>query len=293
MTVTKRALFILSVAAIVLLGSTANAFAPTGRATKPIGSKTASKAGASTTTKLFGAKGAVGKQPANIWSKHILPAITSVTGTIGAALTELSFLQKSLFVSIFLLGFWAGRIPLMGKSYRDVQEIPNKLFGASAPTLRGRAVSVSDGDTIRFYHTPLWWQKPPEKMKVSAVALPIRVCTIDTPETAKFGKPGQPFGLEAKAELKEFLEGNVIKIRLLQKDQYGRGVAQVTSGGTDVDEFMLKKGMAEVYLGGGAVYGPKGKDAYVEMQNEAKKKKLGIWSSGKRESAAEYKKRTK
>jgi micrococcal nuclease len=127
-------------------------------------------------------------------------------------------------------------------------------------------------------------------MKVSAVALPNRICTIDTPETPKFGKPGQPFGHEAKAELKEFLEGNVITIRLLQKDQYGRGVAQVTCGGTDVDEFMLKKCMAEVYLGSGAVYGPKGRDAYMEMQNEAKKKKLGIWSSGKRESAAEYKK---
>ena len=76
---------------------------------------------------------------------------------------------------------------------------------------------------------------------------------------------------------------------MLQKDQYGRGVAQVIAGGTHVDEHMLKKGMAEVYLGGGAVYGPKGQEGYLEMQKEAESKKLGIWSQGKRETAAEYK----
>jgi endonuclease YncB( thermonuclease family) len=60
-----------------------------------------------------------------------------------------------------------------------------------------------------------------------------------------------------------------------------------------MDERMLKEGLAEVYVGGGAVYGPKRKEAYIEMEDKAKKARKGIWSSKKRESAAEYKRRTK
>ena len=140
---------------------------------------------------------------------------------------------------------------------------------------------------------------------MSEYALPVRICTIDTPETPKFGKPGQPFGIEAKEALKALLENKKIGMRLLQTDQYGRAVAQVFAPGplswlpgflrseTMVDEHMLQAGLAEVYVGGGAVYGPQGLDKYLEMQAEAKSNKLGIWSQGKRESAAEYKKRTK
>ena len=95
------------------------------------------------------------------------------------------------------------------------------------------------------------------------------------------------------------LENKLVYVRLLQKDQYGRAVAQVFTrrrvfGKKHVDEQMLKAGLGEVYQGAGAVYGPKGLDHYLELEEEAKKKKLGIWSQGKkRESAADYKKRTK
>lgn len=36
-----------------------------------------------------------------------------------------------------------------------------------------------------------------------------------------------------------------------------------------------------------------GKEAYLELEKEAADAKLGIWSQAKRESAAEYKRRTK
>lgn len=94
------------------------------------------------------------------------------------------------------------------------------------------------------------------------------------------------------------LENKNVKVRLLQADQYGRGVGEVFVKGAlnqklHVDEEMLKAGFAEVYLGGGAVYGPLGKDGYLALEKEAQKKKQGIWSQKKRETAAEYKRRTK
>ena len=158
---------------------------------------------------------------------------------------------------------------------------------------------MSDGDTLRLLHTPtLFHPKTLDKKtkKLAESTLPIRVCTIDTPETSKFGKTGQPFGVEAKEELQRLVENKAIKIRLLQKDQYGRAVAQVIAprtGGKGVDEILLKAGLAEVYQGMGAVYGPLGKDKYLALEEEARSARKGIWSQTNRESAADYKKRTK
>merc|ERR1712226_578758 len=101
-------------------------------------------------------------------------------------------------------------------------------------------------------------------------------------ETAKFGKKGQPFGEEAKQALKNLLGNNRVYVRLLQKDQYGRAVAQVfirrripwIGPPLHVDEYMLKQGLAEVYTGGGAVYGPKGLETYKELEATARTQKL-------------------
>jgi micrococcal nuclease len=197
-------------------------------------------------------------------------------------------------------GYGLGRLPPFWQRYTRVIDVPRSRY--SPKTLWGKAVSVSDGDTLRFLHvpTPLHPRALRKGEKASELALPIRICTIDTPETAKFGKSGQPFGVEAKEALQGLVSSaRRIGIKVLQTDQYSRAVAQVLvprgwfRRPIQVDKYMLEKGLAEVYVGGGAVYGPLGLDGYLEMQEEAKRKKLGIWSKGKRESAAEYKRRTK
>lgn len=60
-----------------------------------------------------------------------------------------------------------------------------------------------------------------------------------------------------------------------------------------VDEYMLNQGLAEVYQGGGAVYGPLGLQGYLDLESQAKTKGLGMWSIKNRESASDYKKRIK
>jgi micrococcal nuclease len=185
----------------------------------------------------------------------------------------------------------------------SVSDISSAKIGADSPLLRGRVVSVSDGDTFRLLHVPtrVWHSsRLAEGEKLSTTTLPIRICTIDTPETAKFGKSGQPFGEEAKEHLKSLMLDRMINIRLLEKDQYGRGVAEVQAPGPFfgwptkyMDQEMLRAGLAEVYQGSGAVYGHKGKEAYIAMLEKAKKSKKGMWVQDNRESAAEYKARMK
>eukprot|EP00808_Paulinella_micropora_P004930 g4540.t1 len=200
----------------------------------------------------------------------------------------------------FLLGFKAGRIQPTWRRLTNVSDIPSSYFGDKAPMLRGRVVSVSDGDTIRFLHKPTVFHSSklssfPEN-KVSDFTLPLRICTIDTPEVAKFGKPGQPFGEEAKTYLANLVDEKIVRVRLLTRDQYGRAVAEVLAGRfwpftKYADEYMLKAGLAEVYEGSGAVYGPRGKEHYLKLQGNAQQAKKGIWSQQDRESAAQFKAR--
>jgi len=244
---------------------------------------------------------------AAFWNTALIRKVADALGNwvsiILQEIKQLTPVQTVVLAATFFIGFRLGRIQPFWKRITEVLEIPSGYFGPTAPILKGRAASVTDGDTIRFLHVPTWFH-PKElsktknkKEKVSATCLPIRLCTFDTPEIAKFGKPGQPFGDEAKVHLTKLLENKTVKLRLLSKDQYGRAVAQVYTGRWPAckfaDEQMLKAGLAEVYQGMGAVYGPLGLDAYLAMEQKAKDKKVGIWSQKKRESAAEFKKRTK
>ena len=197
----------------------------------------------------------------------------------------------------FLLGIRLGRSHLPWRRITSVSHVSSKMLGAESPWLRGRVVKVSDGDTLRFWHTPTWLHTSTPVGKISEVCLPIRICTIDTPETAKFGSQGQPFGDNAKEYLSQLLLDTSIQVQLLEKDQYGRLVASVRQrkwlGFKYMDEVMLQAGFAEVYLGSGAMYGAKGKDHYLKLQEQARTKKKGMWSQKNHESAADFKARTK
>ena len=202
----------------------------------------------------------------------------------------------------FLLGWRLAKAGASWRRFTAVSDIPSSQVGAGAPWLRGRVVSVTDGDTLRIYHTPslLHSSRMDESQKLSDSTLQIRVCTIDTPETSKFGRPSQPFGEEAKEHLSSLVNDRMVKVRVLATDQYGRGVGEVLAPGPlfgfprkYADTEMLKAGLAEVYQGGGAVYGQNGKEAYLAMEEKARKKKKGIWSLRNRETAAEFKARAK
>lgn len=122
------------------------------------------------------------------------------------------------------------------------------------------------------------------------------MCT-DTPETAKFGKSGQPFGEEAKEWLDATLKGKKLSLTLLHKDQYARAVCMVHYGRwpfrKNVSEEILKAGLANVYRQAGAVYGGR-LNEFEAIEQKAQKQKRGIWSQGKKmETASEYKARTR
>jgi endonuclease YncB( thermonuclease family) len=110
--------------------------------------------------------------------------------------------------------------------------IPIILFTAAtallADELRGKVVSIADGDTI----TVLDADKKQHK---------VRLTGIDAPEKK------QAFGAKSKARLGELVAGKDVVVEWTDKDTYGRILGKVTQSALDVNLQMVKEGMAWHY----------------------------------------------
>ncbi|KAJ2453106.1 putative endonuclease lcl3 [Coemansia sp. RSA 2336] len=186
---------------------------------------------------------------------------------------------------------------LMFRRYPTGADVPESAI-KSRKKLRGYVIDVSDGDTLRLYHTPLirWFQPPPERKRgYSKYTISIRLSAVDAPEVSHFGKPAQPLSEEAK----QFLAAQVLNKRVtivpLAKDQYGRIVATVTYRKLwglikkNASHEMLRKGMASLYTGGGAQYDGE-KELLQRIEADAKRAKRGVWGLKNYQSPADYKK---
>ncbi len=84
-----------------------------------------------------------------------------------------------------------------------------------AKTITGKAVHVSDGDTIRIKYR-------------SGKKVEIRLYGIDTPEI------GQPFGNAAKRHLSRLVYNKKVSVKVYDTDRYGRTVGVVQLGNTNI-----------------------------------------------------------
>lgn len=132
--------------------------------------------------------------------------------------------------------------------------------------IQGRVIKVSDGDTIHLqYIKPVTGKY--EKVK-------IRLYSIDTPEMK------QPGGKEAKHQLTEFIHGEIVKVRVVDIDRYGRYVGEIwfknprTQEDVNMNLAMVRSGFAWVYRK--FAKNPE----YFYAEEKARQEKLGIWSLG-------------
>lgn len=131
-----------------------------------------------------------------------------------------------------------------------------------------QVIRVSDGDTIAV-------RQGQREMK-------IRFCGIDAPETKHGKQPGQPLGLESKANLQKLVNevGGKVSVIEVERDRYGRMVAEVFSSKNGVEknfnEEQLSSGNAYIY----AQYVGKcpNKIAFGNAERIAQSTKLGVWS---------------
>lgn len=91
------------------------------------------------------------------------------------------------------------------------------------------------------------------------------------------------------------MEGKTVKLKLLNRDQYGRAVAVVSIPKLlifeqDISIKLLESGLAVMYRGRDASYGGK-KTEYTALETKAKREKRGIWSQSSFETPGEFKAR--
>ena len=181
----------------------------------------------------------------------------------------------------------AAIMPLPFRRYATAGDIPKAMYQKNR-IIRGRVVKVIDGDTIRIRHTPLY---PLAKSgdysgKLSECTVSVRLYGVDAPETAKFGNPEQPYAREAKEYVASRVDGKMVRVKLLRKDQYSRAVAKVTVRHrvlpflrTDLTKGLAERGYATLYTGGGAEYDGK-REVLEKKIKRAQRRRRGIWSNG-------------
>lgn len=117
--------------------------------------------------------------------------------------------------------------------------------------LTGKVVSIADGDTFT--------------MLVNNEQIKIRLHGIDCPEKA------QDFGNVAKSFLSEMIAGKNVEVEKLDSDRYGRTIGMVTIDGVNVNEELLKSGLAWHYK-----YYDKNPE-WAKLEETARKEKKGLW----------------
>jgi micrococcal nuclease len=129
------------------------------------------------------------------------------------------------------------------------------IIAMSLPALlfawEGKVVSVTDGDTI--------------KVLKDGIQVKIRLAAIDCPEK------GQPYGQAAKKFTANLVAGKSVKVWPTDTDRYGRTIAFVFVGSTDLNKELLKAGLAWHYK----QYSRDPELAKLEF--EARSKKVGLW----------------
>ncbi len=119
--------------------------------------------------------------------------------------------------------------------------------------LRGKIIHISDGDTVHLLTSKN------EKIK-------IRLNDIDAPEAK------QAFGNKSKENIKKFIYQKDVIVEYKKKDQYKRVLGTIYYQNRDINLQQVKDGYAWVYK----KYSKN--PTYFKAEQEARSKKIGLWS---------------
>jgi endonuclease YncB( thermonuclease family) len=149
-------------------------------------------------------------------------------------------------------------------------------------TEEGLVKKVVDGDTVQVITS-------------EGTRLKIRLYGIDAPEMAKINrrtgivaKPGQPYGEEAYRALESKVLGKSVKIVIMDIDRYRRMVSILYLHDEDINLEMVKEGWAWAYRE--YLTRPHASE-YIDAENDARSKKLGLWTQANPLPPWEFRKR--
>lgn len=124
------------------------------------------------------------------------------------------------------------------------------------PVQASTVLSIGDGDTITIAENS-------QRIKV-------RLACIDAPETSQ-----TPYGIEARKQLQNLLPiGSQVTLKIKATDRYGRSVAEVLKGSTNINQSLVGSGNAFVYW---QYISGCDRQTYSRLENNARLRKFGVW----------------
>ena len=124
-----------------------------------------------------------------------------------------------------------------------------------AAMVPARIISTGDGDTLRA--------------NLNGVPTTIRLGCIDAPEKR------QRYGTESASRLAGLLpRGTAIELRVMERDRYGRTVAEIYQGGRSINLQLIQEGAAVAYR---EYLSKCDKPAFLKAESAAKSSRLGVW----------------
>jgi endonuclease YncB( thermonuclease family) len=142
------------------------------------------------------------------------------------------------------------------------------IVSTAQADISGKVVAVTDGDTIKV-------------LDASNVEHKVRLTGIDAPEKA------QPYGNASRKHLASLVAGKIVRVESSKNDRYGRVLGKVWvqppdcpgCGKTlDANHAQILSGMAWWYQYYAGEQPVEDRERYKSAVNEAKRKKLGLWS---------------
>lgn len=142
---------------------------------------------------------------------------------------------------------------------------------ASAETLTGRIVGVSDGDTVTLLD--------PDKQQHK-----IRLLGIDAPEKR------QPFGTVSRQHLAGLVFSRDVVANCGKRDRYRRALCTIKVDGVDANLAQVKAGLAWHYKQYQKQQRPEERARYTAAEDRARREKVGLWSDREPQAPWEFRK---
>lgn len=133
------------------------------------------------------------------------------------------------------------------------------VAGLEADDLRGRVVSVADGDTITV-------------LDAGRMEHRIRLNGIDAPESR------QPFSQVSRRQLSELVAGRDVLVVWDKRDRYGRLIGTVLVDGTNANLAQLTAGLAWYYRYYAADVPADLRPRYEAAEADARAARRGLWA---------------
>ncbi len=140
--------------------------------------------------------------------------------------------------------------------------ISTLTFGEQKALL-AKVLKISDGDTVVV--------SPVE----GGDFIKCRLDGVDAPEVGKGSGSGQPYGEEAKRELKRLILSKLVNVVTVGKDRYRRDICRISSvDDMDINLEMIRRGYAWAFRK--YLKKPYAKK-YIDAEDDARKLKIGLW----------------